>query len=379
MTRVFVVREGAGETRVAATPETVQAFKKAGLDVAVEKDAGLAAGFLDADYGAAGAELVTDRAKALGSADLVLGVAPPEAADVTKFKKGAVLVCSMQPAQCAPVVDKLSKAGVTTLALDLMPRITRAQKMDILSSQATVAGYRAVLLAAAALPRMFPLLMTAAGTIRPAKVLVLGAGVAGLQAISTAKRLGAVVEANDIRPAVKEQVESLGGRWVDTGTPPDAETKGGYAKEAGEEFLAKQREILKSHIAESDVVITTAAIPGRKAPRLIHKDMIEGMGAGAVIVDLAVESGGNVEGSKPGERVQVGAVTIIGDRNLPGQAAGDASRMFARNIKAFFDEFVKEAKVTIDLENEVMAATAVTHDGKVRHEGAKEALKKAGS
>ncbi len=248
--------------------------------------------------------------------------------------------------------------------------------MDILSSQATVAGYMAVLLAATSLPKMFPLLMTAAGTITPARVVILGVGVAGLQAIATAKRLGAVVEANDIRPAVKEQVESLGAKFIDTGTPPDAETKGGYAKETSDEYQKRQRATLTEHLKAADVVITTAQIPGRKAPLLVTEEMVAAMKPGSVIVDMAVGTGGNVAGSKPGERVAVNGVTILGETNLPTMAAADASRMFARNVLAFLPEFVKDGAVKLDLDNEIMTAVTVTHDGKVRHAGAAAALEK---
>jgi NAD(P) transhydrogenase subunit alpha len=268
---------------------------------------------------------------------------------------------------------------VTTFAMDLMPRITRAQRMDVLSSQATVAGYQAVLLAAAALPRMFPLLMTAAGTIPPARVLVLGAGVAGLQAIATARRLGARVEANDIRSAVKEQVESLGATFVDTGAPPEAETRTGYAKETTHEYLQKQRQILTEHMSQADVVITTALIPGRKAPVLITADMVKAMGPASIIVDLAVEMGGNVEGSVVNERVTVGGVTIIGDANLPAQVPGDASRMFARNINAFLGELIAEGAITVNKENEVIVGTLVTHAGEICHQGSAEALATKGA
>lgn len=379
MVVVFVPRETfSGETRVSATPETVKAIVKKGLSVKVEKGAGDAAGFLDAEYAANGAEMV-DRS-AMSSADMVFGIRSPSEDDVAKLKSGCTLVCGMQPMLELPVVQKLAAQKVTTYAMDLMPRITRAQKMDVLSSQATVAGYLSVLLGAANLPKMFPLFMTAAGTITPARVVVLGAGVAGLQAIATAKRLGAVVEANDIRPAVKEQVESLGGKFIDTGAPPDAETKGGYAKETSEDFQRKQREILTSHLSEADVVIATALIPGRKAPILMTKDMVAAMKPGAVVVDMAAPMGGNVEGTVPGDRVKVGGVLIIGDENLPAQVPADASRMYARNIVAFLDEFVKDGAIAPDYENnDVLPSVRVTDGGEVTHEGAKGALSKGGN
>ncbi len=380
MVVVFVPRETEpGETRVSATPETAKVMVQNGHQVGVEKGAGSAAGYPDKNYENAGATLTGDSSSARKEADLVLGVRPPEDGMAGGFKEGATLICGLQPMLRLPLVRALAEAKVTTFAMDLMPRITRAQRMDVLSSQATVAGYQAVLLAAAALPRMFPLLMTAAGTIPPARVLVLGAGVAGLQAIATARRLGARVEANDIRSAVKEQVESLGATFVDTGAPPEAETRTGYAKETTHEYLRKQRQILTEHMSQADVVITTALIPGRKAPVLITADMVKAMGPGSIIVDLAVEMGGNVEGSVVNERVTVGGVTIIGDANLPAQVPGDASRMFARNINAFLGELIAEGAITVNKENEVIVGTLVTHAGEICHQGSAEALAAKGA
>ena len=373
MVVMFVQKEpAAGETRVATVPETVKGLVKLGLTVQVERGAGSAAGFGDADYEAAGATLVDD--SACRSADLVVGISPPTVERASAQKAGSLLVCTLVPGQSLPVVKALRDAKVTAMGLEFMPRITRAQKMDILSSQATCGGYQAVLLAAVQLPKMFPLMMTAAGTLTPARVLVLGAGVAGLQAISTARKLGAIVEANDIRPAVKEQVESLGAKFVDTGTPPDAETKGGYAKETSAEFLKKQREILSQHIAQADVLITTALVPGKRAPVLVTADMRKGMKPGSVIVDMAAGQGGNVEGSKSGERIVVDGVTILGDTNLPAQCGADASRMFARNVLAFLGEFVKNGTPTIGFDNEILAAVTIVHDGVVRHEPTAQAL-----
>jgi NAD(P) transhydrogenase subunit alpha len=364
---VFVPKESEpGETRVAATPETVKGLIKLGLEVEVERSAGAAAGFPDQDYADAGARLVDGGAR--GGATIVASIQPPSPEAARAQRAGSVLVCALQPASCAPTNAALREARVTAIGLEFVPRITRAQKMDILSSQATCAGYQAVLLAAVALPKMFPLMMTAAGTLTPARVLVLGAGVAGLQAISTARRLGAIVEANDIRPAVKEQVESLGARFVDTGTPPQAETKGGYATETTQEFLKKQRETLTAHIAQANVLITTALVPGKKAPVLVTAEMRAAMKPGSVIVDLAAAAGGNVEGTVPGERVDQDGVTIIGDANLPAQVAADASRMFARNVLAFLGELVVEGEVRLDLGNEILAAVTIVHDGEVRHE-----------
>jgi NAD(P) transhydrogenase subunit alpha len=373
MVVIFVPKESAaGETRVAAVPETVKGMLKLGLQVQVERGAGGAAGFADADYEAAGATLVD--AGARGAADIVLGIQTPTPELARAQKAGALLVCTLTPGVQLPAIKAMRDAKVSAMGLEFMPRITRAQKMDILSSQATCGGYQAVLLAAVHLPKLFPLMMTAAGTITPARVLVLGAGVAGLQAISTAKKLGAVVEANDIRPAVKEQVESLGGKFVDTGTPPDAETKGGYAKEASAEFLKKQREILSAHIAQADVLITTALVPGKKAPVLVTAEMRKGMKPGSVIVDMAAGQGGNVEGSVSGQRVVVDGVTILGDTNLPAQVAADASRMYARNVVAFLGEFVKAGAVNVDMNNEILGAVTIVHDGVVRHEPTAQAL-----
>ncbi|MEY4829780.1 MAG: hypothetical protein RLZZ562_1576 [Planctomycetota bacterium] len=375
---VFVPKETEpGETRVAAIPETVKGLIKLGLQVEVERGAGLSAGFSDSEFADAGASLVGDDARS--RADLVLGIQCPDDVRAKAQKPGSILVCSLQPAMNLPAVAAMRDSKVTAMGLEFMPRITRAQKMDILSSQATCGGYQAVLLAAVHLPKLFPLMMTAAGTITPARVLVLGAGVAGLQAISTAKKLGAVVEANDIRPACKEQVESLGGKFVDTGTPPDAETKGGYAQEATQDFLNKQREILTKHITAADVLITTALVPGKKAPVLVTADMRKGMKPGSVIVDMAASMGGNVEGTKKGERTVVDGVTILGDANLPAQVAGDASRMFARNVVAFLGEFVKAGAVNLDMNNEILGAVAIVHDGQVRHQPTAQALAAQGS
>jgi H+-translocating NAD(P) transhydrogenase subunit alpha len=378
MVVIFVPKEvAAGEARVAAVPETVKSLQKLGLTVEIERGAGDAAGFADADYEAAGARLVDGSAR--GSADVVLAILPPSVELAKQQKAGSLLVCTLMPGNHLPVIAALRDQKVTAMGLEFMPRITRAQKMDILSSQATCAGYQAVLLAAVHLPKMFPLMMTAAGTITPARVLVLGAGVAGLQAISTARKLGAIVEANDIRPAVKEQVESLGAKFVDTGTPPDAETKGGYAKETTQEFLKKQREILSNHIGNADVLITTALVPGKKAPVLVTAEMRKGMRRGSVIVDMAAGQGGNVEGSVAGERVVVDGVTIIGDSNLPAQVAADSSRMYARNAVAFFGEFVKGGELKLDPSNEILNPVTIVHEGQVRHEPTAQALSAQGN
>ncbi|MFM1872865.1 MAG: hypothetical protein RL398_2287 [Planctomycetota bacterium] len=375
MAVIFVPKESApGETRVSAIPETVKGMTKLGLEVQIERGAGAAAGFSDAEFESAGGKLVD--ASARGTADIVLGIQCPSVEQAKAQKQGSILICTLTPGQRLDEMAALRDAKVSAMGLEFMPRITRAQKMDILSSQATCGGYQAVLLAAVHLPKMFPLMMTAAGTLTPAKVLVLGVGVAGLQAISTARKLGAIVEANDIRPACKEQVESLGAKFVDTGAPPDAETSGGYAKEASAEFLRKQREILSAHIAQSDVLITTALVPGKKAPVLVTADMRKGMKPGSVIVDMAAAQGGNVEGTVPGQRAVVDGVTIIGDTNLPGQCAADASRTYARNVLAFFGEFIKDGKTNVVMDHEILGAVTIVHDGTVRHEPTAQAMAK---
>ncbi len=378
MAVIFAPKETVeGETRVSAVPETVKGMVKLGLTVEVERGAGQAAGFPDADYEEAGAKLVGSDARA--SADLVLGIQPPSPEQCKEQKAGSILICTLLPLVALDTVKALRDAKVTAMGLEFMPRITRAQKMDILSSQASCGGYQAVLLAATHLNKMFPLMMTAAGTLTPARVLVLGAGVAGLQAISIARKLGAVVEANDIRPAVKEQVESLGAKFVDTGAPPDAENTGGYAKETTAEFLKKQREILTDHIGQADVLITTALVPGKKAPVLVTAEMRKAMRPGSVIVDMAAAAGGNVEGTVAGERKDVDGVLIIGDTNLPAQVAADASRTYARNVVAFLGEFVEEGKTNVDLEGEILGAITIVHDGTVRHEPTAQALSSAGN
>ncbi len=373
MALLFVPKETEpGETRVAATPETVKGYVKLGLTVAVESGAGEAAGFRDQDYRDSGASIED----ALATADFVAAVRTPSAKHVARMKRGAMLASSLIPTMQLDAVKALAAQGVTAFGLELVPRITRAQKMDVLSSQATCAGYQAVLLAAVSLPSFFPLLMTAAGTIKPARAFILGAGVAGLQAISTARRLGAIVEANDVRSAAKEQVESLGAKFVDTGTPPDAQTAGGYAKEQSDEYLRKQREILSQHVAQADVVITTALIPGRPAPRIVTDDMLQRMRPGSVIVDLAAANGGNVEGTKAGQTTIKHGVKIIGETNLPAMVATDASRMWARNVFAFVEPIVIGAELKPKWEDEVLATSCVTRDGEIKHAGAKSALEK---
>lgn len=379
---VFIPKECAdGETRVAATPETVKQMKKAGLDVVVEPDAGRSSYFLDEDYVAVGAKLSDDPKKDWGAADLILKVSPPTqseslgADEASLVKKGAVVLGFMKPYETEPMIRTFVEREVTSLSMELVPRITRAQKMDALSSQASIGGYKAVLLAASSLPKYFPLLMTAAGTIKPAKVVVMGAGVAGLQAIATAKRLGAVVYASDIRPAVKEQIESLGGKFIPLPESEESgEGKGGYAKQMSKEYLAEQQRIVREYLVEANVVICTALVPGRKAPVLVKADAVEAMKPGAVIVDMAVAQGGNCELSELGQDVRKHDVLIIGHPNLPATMPYDASLVYARNIWALVDHVVSEGKLTIDLDEEVTAGCTLTHAGDVQHAPTREAL-----
>lgn len=379
---VFIPKECAdGETRVAATPETVKQMKKAGLDVFVEPGAGKRSYFLDDGYVEAGAEMATDAKAAWGKADLVLKVSPPEhnealgADEATLLKEGAVVLGFMKPYETEAMIRTFVERKVTSLSMELVPRITRAQKMDALSSQASIGGYKAVLLAAANLPKYFPLLMTAAGTIKPAKVVVMGAGVAGLQAIATAKRLGAVVYASDIRAAVKEQIESLGGKFIPLPESEESgEGKGGYARQVSKAYLAEQQRIVREYLLEANVVICTALVPGRKAPVLVKADAVEAMKPGAIVVDMAVAQGGNCELSELGKDVTKHDVLIMGHPNLPATMPYDASLVYARNIWALVDHIVEEGKLNIDLSEEVTAGCTLTHDGKVAHGPTAEAL-----
>ena len=376
MVKVFVPKESrAGEARVAATPESVKKMVGAGLSVAVEAGAGVGAHIADDRYEAAGASIATGGAAALAEADAVLRVVAPESSELSGMKQGALLVALLSPARNLDLVRELAQSQISALAMELVPRISRAQSMDALSSQASIAGYKAVLLAAERLGKYFPLLMTAAGTIPPAKVVVMGAGVAGLQAVATARRLGAVVEVSDIRDVVKEQVESLGGKFIDL---PDmgegGEGAGGYAREMTPEFLAEQRKIVTRHVQAADVVICTALVPGKKAPTLLTQAMVEGMKPGAVIVDLAVEQGGNCELSKPGEDVMAGGVLILGPANLPAETPIDASQLYARNVWALLEILLKDGAIALDLEDEVVDGALLTHAGEVRHAPTRQAL-----
>ncbi|NOX55919.1 MAG: Re/Si-specific NAD(P)(+) transhydrogenase subunit alpha [Planctomycetes bacterium] len=380
--KVGVVRESfPGERRVAVIPASVAALKKAGLDVVVEPGAGEAAGFDDDAYRQQGATIVASRQEVFDQADVLLqiraaGANPDEAErDVAALRSGQTLISLCNPLGQPEWMQKLAERGVTVFALELLPRTTRAQSMDVLSSMATVSGYKAVLLAATTLPRMFPMLMTAAGTITPARVFVVGAGVAGLQAIATAKRLGAVVRAYDIRPAAKEEAVSLGAKFVELELETeDAEQKGGYAKEMGEDFYRRQRELMARVLAESDVVITTASVPGKKAPVLITREMVESMAAGSVIVDLAAEQGGNCELTRPNETIVEHGVTILGAVNLPATVPNHASQMYSKNITTFLLHLVQDGAVRIDEQDEITIETLVARDGEVVNARVREML-----
>jgi NAD(P) transhydrogenase subunit alpha len=361
----------AGETRVAAVPETVKKLIALGFAVTVEAGAGAAASYRDEDYKAAGATIAKTAKEALAKADIVFKVRGPEAEEIAGLKKGAIVAATLNPYQDKAMVAALAKQGASAFAMEFVPRITRAQVMDVLSSQANLAGYRAVIEAAEAYGRALPMMMTAAGTIAAAKVFVMGVGVAGLQAIATARRLGAVVTATDVRPATKEQVESLGAKFlaVEDEEFKNAQTAGGYAKEMSKEYQAKQAELVSSHIAKQDIVITTALIPGRPAPKLVSAAQVASMKPGSVIVDLAIEQGGNVVGAKLGEAAKTkNGVTILGIPNLPGRIAADASALYARNLLAFAGLFLdKEGKFAPDYEDEILKAALVTQGGKVVH------------
>jgi H+-translocating NAD(P) transhydrogenase subunit alpha len=375
--RVGVPTEiAAGERRVALVPETVGKLVKAGLEVVVEAGAGTAAGFSDQSFEAAGAQVVADAAAAY-QADVVVLVQPPAPEQVARLKPGGTLVGMLQPLTSPALMGELASRGVTSFSMELIPRITRAQKMDVLSSQATVAGYRAVLLAAQSLGKFLPMFMTAAGTIPPSKVFIMGAGVAGLQAIATARRLGAVVEAFDIRPAVKEEVESLGAKFVGA-TLEGAQDAGGYAREQTEEEQAQLREKVAKHVREADIVITTAQVPGKKAPVLVTEEMVHGMKPGSVIVDLAADSGGNCPLTRMDETVVVNGVVILGPSNLPATLPLHASQMYSRNVAELLTHLVKDGVLEPDFEDEITRGACVTHGGQVVHERVK-ALVTAGA
>ena len=369
------------ERRVALVPAGVTILKKSGLDVEVEAGAGSAAGFTDDEYRDKGAEIIADRNAILSNADILLQVrgygANPEFGknDLKSSKPGQIVIGFQEPLTAKAEMSAYAEHKLTVFATELVPRITRAQSMDTLSSMANLAGYKAVLLAANYLPKIFPMMMTAAGTIVAAKVLIVGVGVAGLQAIATARRLGAIVHAYDIRPAVKEQVLSLGAKFVEMELEAgDAETSGGYAKAMDEEFYRKQRELMTKVVSESDVVITTAAIPGKKAPILVTEDMVKHMHPRSVIVDLAAERGGNCEITVPGEVVEKHGVTIVGTANLPSELAYNASQAYSKNLTNFVALLVKKGELEINMEDEIIAESMVTRDGAIVNNKVKEAL-----
>jgi NAD(P) transhydrogenase subunit alpha len=373
------------ETRVGLVPGVLNLTKRLGAQVVVEAGAGYAAGFVDKEYEEKGARIAS-RDEVFAQADVIVQVraygANPDSgrADLEKFKKDQIVIGTAEPLAEAQLAKEFSGTGAKLFALELVPRITRAQSMDVLSSMATVAGYKAVLIAANHLPRMFPMMMTAAGTISPAKVFVIGAGVAGLQAIASAKRHGAVVCAYDVRPAVKEQIESLGAKFVYMELESDdAEDSGGYAKEMGDDFLKKQRELMTQVVKDNDAVITTAAIPGKKSPILITEDMVKGMQPGSVIVDLAAERGGNCELTKAGEEVVYNDVKILGPMNIPAMVPYHASQMYARNVVTFIQNMVKDGAINIDMEDEIIRESLVTSDGDVVNPRVREILGVAAS
>jgi NAD(P) transhydrogenase subunit alpha len=378
----------AGERRVALIPAAVKGLVDAGLEVLVQVGAGESACFPDSEYEDAGARLVAEAAQVLGGADVVLKVQPPQPLatpeaspsggdrsgadvghEVDLLAEGASLISLLRPLDEPELAERLAKRGVSAFAMEFMPRITRAQSMDALSSQSTLAGYQAVLLAAVALPRIFPMMVTAAGTLQPAKVLVIGAGVAGLQALGTAKRLGAITSGYDTRPVVREQVESVGARFVELDlSTGDAEDAGGYATAQSEEFYQRQRELLGEHVAASDVVITTALVPGQPAPLLIEERAVERMRAGSVIVDLAAEKGGNCACTRADEQIVVHGVSVIGWTNLPSFVPAHASQMYAKNLTTFLDHLIEEGELKIDLEDEITSGTLISHQGRVVNE-----------
>ncbi len=371
---IVAVKETAtGEKRVALDPQIASRLSKKGLSLSIEKSAGLEATFSDADYKDCSVEKTA--ADVLKKANILLKINPPTVDEINALPTGSVIMSIMFAHQNPKMLQALKDKKITSFAMELIPRITRAQAMDVLSSQATVAGYKAALIAAEKSVSFFPMLTTAAGTIRPAKVIVIGAGVAGLQAIATAKRLGAVVEAYDIRPDAREQVESLGAKMIDTGV--NAEGEGGYARELTDEEKAKQAEALAKKLQKADAVITTAAIPGRAAPKIISKAMVKGMKRGAIIVDLAAETGGNCEQTKPGKTVKSGGVIIVGPLNLASQAPVQASQMYAKNCYNLLELMIKDGEINLDFEDEVLAGSLLTFDGELKHQRVKQLLGEA--
>ena len=364
-----------GEKRVAATPQTVKDLMKCDLEVHVQASAGNASHYLDKDYEEVGAKIISDAATILTQSDLVIKVATATSDEVELLKEGSAYISLIQTTRNIDIVKKLTHKKISAFSMHLIPRTTLAQSMDALSSQANVAGYKAVLIGAMHLPIYMPLLMTAAGTIPPAKVLILGAGVAGLQAIATAKRLGAQVEVFDVRPEVKEQVESLGAKFVEVeSSEDDGVGEGGYAKETSDEYKEKQQALMKEHIVKSDLVITTALIPGKAAPILISKDMVDAMKKGSVVVDLAAENGGNCEYTKAGEIINQNNIIIDGTLNLPSSMQVHSSQLYAKNISTFISHMMKEGNLNIDLDDEIISGSMFTHQGKITHKPTQQAV-----
>ncbi len=369
-----------GENRVAIVPDVAVKLIKAGYEVHIEKDAGLKAGFTDSAYQQAGVKIFSDLTELYNSADIILKVQRPlnhpglNKNELDLMKKGTLLITFLYPLYYTDLVKKSAELGINVISMDMIPRTTLAQKMDALSSQANIAGYKSVIITANTIGKLFPMLMTAAGTIAPAKVVIMGAGVAGLQALGTAKRLGAVVEVSDIRPAVKEEVESLGGRFIEVESDESMQDEGGYAKEASEEFLRKQKELIFKHITEADIVITTALVPGKKAPVLVTEEMVKNMREGSVVLDMAVEFGGNCEVSEKGKTVKKYGVTIIGETNLPSLVPYHSSEMYSKNIMSLLLHLGKEGKIEIKPDDEIIQGAMITNNGEVVHQKIKELL-----
>jgi len=374
--KIAVPKErAAGERRVALVPDIVARFVKAGITVAVEHAAGDAAGFVDAAYEKAGATIVAAYSSLVGDADVVTRVGRPTDEELDGLRRGALIVGFLSPLGDPRSVERYAQRGLTALAMELIPRTTKAQSMDALSSQANIAGYKASLIAASMLPKFFPMLTTAAGTIKPAKAFIIGAGVAGLQAIATCRRLGAVVTAYDTRPVVKEQVQSLGAKYFEIDVGESGEGQGGYARELSAEAIAKQRAAMVKAIGASDVVITTAAIPGRRAPVIITAEAVAAMAPGSVIVDLAAETGGNCELTKPGETVVTdNDVLIVGTTNLPATVPADASSLYAKNVQTLLDYIIKDGAITLDMDDEIVAGTTIVKEGTIVHKATLDAL-----
>lgn len=364
---ISVCKETAeNEKRVALTPEGAAKLISAGHTVQIEKDAGSASSYPDHAFSDAGAQIISDRDTLFSTSDLLLAVNTPDQSSISKMKPESALVCFLWALQNPETVQFFNQHNITALGMDAIPRISRAQTMDALSSMSNIAGYKSVLMGASELDRYLPMMMTAAGTIKPAKVLILGAGVAGLQAIATARRLGAVVEAFDVRPVVKEQVESLGAKFVEVPLEvEETETKGGYAKELSEKNQQRQKEVIAQHVKKSDIVVTTALIPGRPAPLLITKEMVEGMTPGSVVVDIAAEQGGNCEVTQPGETVVHNGVKVIGPLNLPSTLAYHASQLYSKNMLSLLDLLINEGALNLDFEDEILLNTTITHNGEI--------------